>query len=398
MPDTTTPSTTGNTVAPQAPASTPAPSYGLTPASWAPQGKPQGNQDFSRFDKLERPNQTPPSSSNEELTDPDLEEGGEKILDIADIDSRLAPPPEKKVEKEDVESEQQTQEVAPDPTQQQNLPPQRDYTQFDEDGQKVLKKARNEVFAYAEKLNKSLKEVTQEREQLKTELTKVKEGRIPDSYLDHPEAYQLLPEYQTAVNDYQTDAFEENHWAQQLERIEQGLAWQNLRGYQDGKPVYETIPQRKNAEGEVIYDSRAKVEIMRLLNACSAARQNSGFRVQQVVGGFKQLHQQSIGKVSEFEHNSFPTLKEMKPELKADVDKIIKSLPSEIQRSPYASFIAKGSLLVGAQAQRIRTLEAELAAAKGQAVDRKAAGPTAKSFTAAGGSQEKMLDIKDFGD
>jgi len=161
------------------------------------------------------------------------------------------------------------------------------------------------VFAYAEKLNKSLKEATQEREQLKTELTKVKEGRIPDSYLDHPEAYQLLPEYQTAVNDYQTDAFEESHWAQQLERIEQGLAWQNLRGYQDGKPVYETIPQRKNAEGEIIYDSRAKVEVMRLLNACSASRQNSGVRVQQVVGGFRQLHQQSIGKVSEFEHNSF---------------------------------------------------------------------------------------------
>jgi len=86
MPEPTTPSTTGNTVAPQAPASTPAPSYGLTPASWAPQGKPQGNQDFSRFDKLERPNQTPASSSNEELTDPDLEEGGEKILDIADIE------------------------------------------------------------------------------------------------------------------------------------------------------------------------------------------------------------------------------------------------------------------------------------------------------------------------
>lgn len=382
-----------------APAATPVTSTSTAP----PWSSPQSAQNFARWDNASKQGNIDLTQKDggEELVDPDAEPSEDKILDIDDIDPSLkeAPKKEEKVASKPTEqvepsnpTDQQQQQVNPT-----DQPPQRDYTQFDDEGKKVLKRAPNAVFAYTEKLNKSLKEIQEKFTQKEQELNKVKEGRIPDSYLDHPEAYTLTPEFRTAAQNHQLDQFEEQHWASQLERIHQGAGWKNLEGYdQQGNPVYKDIPPLKDADGDVIINNKAIVHATQMLQAATQMRHTSATQLQQLVGSYRQLQQQVTSKYTEFEHQSFPGLKELKPELKNDLDRVVKSYPPEIQRNPLAQYIAKGTLLVGAFQQRIKALEAELAKVKPGGVATKQ--PTQGDFTASGGSQEKMLDIRDFGD
>lgn len=397
MPDTTaTPAqpAQSQTAAP-APVPTPAPAQNFSaPDAGFP---PSGKQDFSRFDNLETPRSAAHTSTPEEGKEStSSNDDGKKLLSLEDFGELPA------IDVPRGEPAKKAENVTPPPPQPdtpaQQHPPQRDYSQFDEVGQKVLKRAQNEVFAYAEKLNKELASQKEAATKLQTELAAAKQGKLPDSWSEHPEAFTLLPEFKQASEEYNMDVFEENHWATQMERIEQGLSWKNLKGYDSkGQPVYETVQQRKDAEGNVILDVQAKVAVTRNLQAASQCRSDDLARLRQIQGSHKSLHEGYISEVKKFEADSFPGLVEMKPELKADVDKLVKSFPAAIQRSPLVGFIAKGSLLVGAMRGEIMRLQKELAASKGLAADKRAAGPNNGDLTGTG-KVEKVFSLAEFGD
>lgn len=76
-------------------------------------------------------------------------------------------------------------------------------------------------------------------------------GKKPESYLQHPNAYILQPEFeQTAIKAQRIEA-ESLHWKQQLLAIRAGKPWQTIKGYtKDGEMVLDG-PFKATDEAEV---------------------------------------------------------------------------------------------------------------------------------------------------
>lgn len=339
--------------------------------------------------------------------DGDGGEDGGKVLSLEEFgESFTTPEPAKlKSVKDDIgrdAAEVETPVVKP-PAETPVVPttkPSRDYSTFDEEGQRVLKRAQNDVFDYAKKLQIKVKEQEALLTKTQKEFEAAKQGRLPESWTDHPEAFTLSPEYKTVAADYEQDSFEESHWAEVLERIEEGKAWKNLVGYdKNGRPQFETVEPRKNSDGDIILDVKSKIAVQRALQTAGMNKMQTMGRLQSVVQGFKSTVEGSRREVEEFEHKSFPGLKEPSEELKKEIESAVSRLPQAIQRSPAAKLIAKGSLLVNALSQRIKTLEAELAKGQTIAADRKLAGPGSAELTAASSAgKSNELRMADFGD
>lgn len=101
----------------------------------------------------------------------------------------------------------------------------RDYTGFTPEEQAILKQMSNPAFQYAAKNAREYKAL-------------VAQKGTPDTYLQHPEAYSITPEYREASQKVHFATAEQNHWREQLIAIRNGKDWYGLQGYDDkGKPV-----------------------------------------------------------------------------------------------------------------------------------------------------------------
>lgn len=116
-------------------------------------------------------------------------------------------------------------------------PTSRDYTGYDDETVKAFKNMSDPAYQL-------MKKVVDER----NNLVKTKQ----DSYLTHPEAYTLTPEY-TELNNraYYANA-EREFWKQQLINVRAGKEWTGLQGFdpKTGKPV-PTAPQKPSTEIEI---------------------------------------------------------------------------------------------------------------------------------------------------
>jgi hypothetical protein len=110
----------------------------------------------------------------------------------------------------------------------------RDYTVFEEEDAKFLKeKGPNHVYDYLKERMPKLYAVKKENAELKVALENAQKGivKIPDSYIEHPDAYVLTPEYRELSSNIRMAIGEEQHWLQQAQNIEEGKPWQNIMGY-----------------------------------------------------------------------------------------------------------------------------------------------------------------------
>jgi hypothetical protein len=165
-----------------------------------------------------------------------------------------------------------------------------------------------------------------------------------------------------------------------------------------GNPQFETVEARKNSEGDIILDVRSKIAVQRALQQAGMNTMQTAGRLQNVVQSFKSTVEGSRREVEDYEHKSFPGLKEPSEVLKKEIDAAVTRLPAALQRNPAARFIAKGSLLVGALTQRIKELEAQVSKTQAVVADRKLAGPNSSELTSSAAGPSTDLKMSDFGD
>lgn len=112
----------------------------------------------------------------------------------------------------------------------------RDYSGYTVEEQAVLKQMSKPAFEFTTKKLKELKELKEQK---------------PESYLQHPEAFTLSPEYREVSSKVQLADFEATHWKQQLLNIRNGKPWRGLQGIDDkGQPVYSG-PFKATDESEI---------------------------------------------------------------------------------------------------------------------------------------------------
>lgn len=182
------------------------------------------------------------------------------------VEGVLKPPQAKETSKTGEQANQQVKgksDIVPiSPVQ----PAGRDYTGFSQDEVKVLKQMSNEAFEFASKTIKENKE-----------LSKLKDS----TYLQHPDAYTLSPDYRQAQNEIQFATVEGNGWRDALLLCRQG------------KPF--KLPQGINTEtGQLVWSDQlvqpsdtAELELQRLMTeSYSIANQRKG-ALQQLATNFK---------------------------------------------------------------------------------------------------------------
>ena len=115
-----------------------------------------------------------------------------------------------------------TKPTATPPVQQVALPgatpgaTARDYTGFSDEEQTLLKQMSNPAFEFTAKLLREQRAAAKQR---------------TDSYLAHPQAYTLTPEYARIRDEGAYQRAEGEYWAAQLEAIKAGKAWKPITGW-----------------------------------------------------------------------------------------------------------------------------------------------------------------------
>lgn len=159
-----------------------------------------------------------------------------------------------------------------DPTKIQNKAKEYDYTGHSDEEVKVLKNMSVQSREVVSKLMKEKKQL---------------EGLKDASYLQHPNAYTLSPEYKKLSEDSYFINNEYQHWEAQLLKIKSGEQWQPLKGFnpKTGEPVLDN-PRAIGAMDE---------ENVRLrMQQCVNAYQQNQQQQQQFVGNYNQRLQQDV--------------------------------------------------------------------------------------------------------
>jgi len=139
-------------------------------------------------------------------------------------------------------------------TESQPINGKRDYSKYDKEVADVLKKLPNSLYAkYADKLQQWKKD-SERATELDTKLTALAAEK-PRFLAEHPDSFRISKEYRSAVEAYSTAKEVRGGWESQLARIEQGLDWVELKGYDDqGQPVLVNHPAPEN--GQVDFNAK----------------------------------------------------------------------------------------------------------------------------------------------
>jgi len=144
-------------------------------------------------------------------------------------------------------------------------PKERDYSGFSEAEVGVLKAMSNEAFEHTSKIIKENKE-----------LSKLKDA----SYLQHPLAYTLSPEYTKLQEDAYYLNAEGQYWQQQLAEIAEGNEWAPIVGWnKDGSPALGAKQKATSIAAE---------QIRVAMGQCFNKAANVSEQVQQFSGRYKQ--------------------------------------------------------------------------------------------------------------
>lgn len=241
-----------------------------------------------------------------EETPKKLEEPTKKA-ETPGVKEEVKPKEESKDKEEETPKEEVVEEVeefVPQPLQKDKLPKNRDYSGLTEQEQLLAKRMSNEAFAYVKPRLQELAKLKQEYKELETKfLNTSSKNTLPDSYLEHDQAFILDAEYQQAVNNIGQLQGEANFIEEQLIKCKNGDSWTNIEGYgQDGKPILKEYAPGPKAE---LYLSnlytRAQFNI----------QQNQAF-AQNFVKEFKGQQEQRKALISKFEKDYFPMYEDPK--------------------------------------------------------------------------------------
>lgn len=168
-------------------------------------------------------------------------------------------------------------------------PTERDYTGFSDEEVRALKGMSNEAFAY---VAPKLKETKQ--------LEKLKDA----TYLQHPQAYTLHPEFQRLQGESSWAEYEGQAWQQQLISIKQTGKFQPILGVKDGQIQYG--PEQ---DADAMDEERARQN----LNVCVQKGQQVQQQLQQAPHMFKQAVDADMKLIEEVRKQRFDWIRD--PEL-----------------------------------------------------------------------------------
>jgi hypothetical protein len=300
--------------------------------------------------------------------------------------------PEEKVETPTTPVDKPAAEATP------AIPPgPRNYSEYPTELHPLLKTLNNKGFAeFAPKI-KEWQAAAAKAKELETQLASKNGG--PQFFYEHPEAYQVLPEYRELQQRSGLVEFEQEFWQDQLIRIKQGQEWYTIKGYsQDGQPVYEK--RAPLAEGKI--DVQAEVMVQNAL-------QNVALERNRVQGGLASLQQSWNGaaqraqqELAEIDKRLFPKLQgEIPPEEKKLYDLATKIAPQYFRGHPLVDKLGKSFVMYNRLAGRLTGAMKEIERLKLELGNRKVAEPT--RVPAGGGNgkvskDDEIIDIEKLND
>lgn len=269
-------------------------------------------------------------------------------------------------------------------------PNARDYTIFPEEVRPFLKKASNEAFQYAVKLQKDVTKLTADSVEKDKKVKELADKHIPDSYYQHPEAYVLSPDFQQASQGLTTISTLESFYKQQMVNIREGKDIQELT-FADGK--FGALPARKATPND-------EVDIMQKLTQLTSQRTGLQGKVEAMKTGFATRFATDSAFVKGIETQYFSDYEKPDSPAQPKIKEVMSKLPASFQSHPLASLLVKSVVanlemngIVQKLADYIKTLKngnATVAAAS------KAAGPVQSETVVGKGSAEGTVSIDEF--
>jgi len=311
------------------------------------------------------------------------------------------PPPEKKVEaKVEVKVENKKIEPFQDPNKVKEEPehpeakedgkPKRDYNSIPEHLRGIAKRAGNQEF---NALTNLLKE--------HSELKKRAEGAIPDSYYEHPAAYQLTPEFQQLNQTYNQSSAEAAHWQQQIIKIREGKDWEDLQEDAKGNIIRVKVPARKDpTTGENVVDHAAELEVMKWYQTANSLVQNSKAKAAAIQQNFSgRATEYSKALLSEADR-LFPHMAAEDNPYKDKIAEIMSVIPEWKLHDPMAVMAARAGTQCLIYKQMVEDLRKQLDVKTAQNTMRSAAQPSSATIAAGGAGKPTesggILDPKEF--
>lgn len=159
--------------------------------------------------------------------------------EIPDVDELNEFPTKKQDDKEkeleaaaNKQKEQQQQQQQQQQNKQQQNASQRDYSIFSPEVAEQLKKAPNQVFDLVKREALAKKELEVKLTDTTKKLEEASKGivKLPDNYIEHPQAYVFDPQYSKIRASKSLAEKQADHYMNQLARIESGEPWQDITG------------------------------------------------------------------------------------------------------------------------------------------------------------------------
>lgn len=251
----------------------------------------------------------------------------------------------------------------------------RDYSQLPPEIAAIAKKLPNAVYEHLIKTHKQFEDdIAAERARI-VDLTKERDAASVKATFDHPEAFQIDPEYRTVVLNYGHVETELNHYTDQLAAIEAGEAWTIITGYDAaGQPQYREVPA--SPDGRVDY--KAKARLAAAMNELTGQRQV----LRQQAAQIQERYKNAAAEVQQHYTNARQRLfKDLDPtKLTDEAEKnafkfAIEALPYTEQRRPSAEMLGLAAVSVVRMGKRLQEALTELERMKRVGATARAAAP-----------------------
>ncbi len=247
----------------------------------------------------------------------------------------------------------------------------RNYDQYPEEIRPVLRALNNKQFA---EFSPKLKELVDKAGRVKELEERV--SSTPQFFYEHPEAYQIMPEYRQLSQDIQYIGFEQQHLADQLVKIKRGEAWQELKGYDSktGQPVFEE--RKPNADATVDYV--AETRISQELNKLTMLGAQKSQQLAQFQNGYQQSVQRAQADLAEINKRLFPKLEEpdkLPAEDKKMFDLAVGMSPAHLRNHPLTPILGKSFVMYYRLLKMYQTAMTQIDQLRGQVSDRQVAEP-----------------------
>jgi hypothetical protein len=370
------------------PVNTDTPSQVMTPAA------PSGLQ-------ISTADQSPPDLEGFQEAEQIMNRGDKPMkLDIPDVDfSAFDAMKEgrevqlKQEAKEKKEENAEVKEVLPESKQEEvketpvitlpQKPGSRNYLGLDDSEKAIFKKMNNDaynklypVYIQSKDYSKIIQAKDQEIQTIRKNSTE-----LPSSYLIHPEAFTLSPEYRNTKAVYDAASFESRHWEQQLANIESGREWQDLNIDQKTGQYVTSDPMGVDNSNR----GQVKALLMGYMTQARLAINDQHNKLSKFVTGYQERNRGLINTVQQKEQEFFPAYKD--PNFKGwkPANEFLSNLPQELKEgNPITSIAAKLYATVVLLQEQVVDLQNQQKKRIEIKEDQRKAGPTVSSFSSGG--------------